>query len=138
MKSDLATLHGRLAAIVFASFALSLAPLANASDGVIELNAARAAAGDITPGDAPGSPITISRPGSYRLTGNLGVLTKLNPSATLPNVIEVRANDVSIDLNGFRISCDRLIIQPPIFFPTRLSSFPRSIRWRSRPRPTAR
>ena len=52
-----------------------------------------------------------------RLAGNLGVLTKLNPSVTLPNVIEVRANDISIDLNGFHISSDQLIIQPPILFP---------------------
>ena len=41
-----------------------------AADGVIEINQARAKAGGVTPGDTPLFPVTISQPGSYRLTGN--------------------------------------------------------------------
>src|SRR5262249_53071646 len=53
-------------------------------------------AGNVTPGDAPGFPVTISQPGSYRLSSNLDV-----PSHGLG--IDIQADDVSIDLNGFRI-----------------------------------
>ncbi len=66
-------------------------------DGVIEISQARALAGGVTPGDEPGFPVKLFEPGSYRLTGNL----------TVPNTntgaIEVRSNQVSIDLNGFSI-----------------------------------
>jgi hypothetical protein len=31
----------------------------------------RALAGNVTPGDNPGFPVTLSLPGSYRLSGNL-------------------------------------------------------------------
>ena len=64
---------------------------AQATDGVIEINAATVAA-------AGGYPLTISQPGSYRLTSNL-----VQPSQHVP-VIAVRANNVTIDLNGFTIS----------------------------------
>jgi hypothetical protein len=79
--------------------AAALAPTARAVDGVIEINQTRAAAGGVTPSDAPGWPVTIDSPGSYRLTGNL----------TLPDgsttAIEVTAGSVSIDLNEFEIAC---------------------------------
>jgi len=68
-----------------------------AVDGVIEINAARAAVGGVTPGDAPGFPVTISTPGSYRLTGNLTI------AASSTNGIEITGDDVTIDLNGFSI-----------------------------------
>lgn len=85
--------------------AVCLLPLtAGAVDGVIEINHARALAGGVTPGDAPGYPVTIDRTGSYRLTGNL-----TQPDATT-DVIRVTGSDVSIDLNGFTIqgqaACD--------------------------------
>jgi hypothetical protein len=52
--------------------AATLVPLPGAAvDGVIEINQSRALAGGVTPGDAPGFPVTISARGSYRLTGNL-------------------------------------------------------------------
>jgi len=73
--------------------------VARATDGVIELNNVQATAGSATPGDAPGYPVTISKAGSYKLTGDLFV------SGTNSNVIEVGANDVAIDLNGFTIRC---------------------------------
>jgi hypothetical protein len=77
--------------LAFAVFAGNL----YAVDGVVLIDQARALAGSITPGDAPGFPVTISQPGSYRLSGNLRV-----PSAI---GIEITADDVSIDLNGFAI-----------------------------------
>jgi len=66
-----------------------------AVDGVIEINHARALAGNVTPGDTPGYPVTVSLPGSYRLTGNL---TQANAGT---HVIEVTASSATIDLNGF-------------------------------------
>ena len=74
------------------------ASTAVASDGVTEINMAAAAVGDITPGDAPGLPVTISTEGSYILTGNLST------NSTGINVIEVTASHVTIDMNGFTIS----------------------------------
>ena len=69
----------------------------SAVDGVIEINQAKALAGGVTPGDAPGFPVIIDQPGSYRLTGNLTV------SGVEDDVIDVRSPNVTIDLNGFAI-----------------------------------
>jgi len=63
-----------------------------AADGVTEINQASVEA-------AGGFPYTITEPGSYLLTGNLTVPDE-NTSA-----IEVRADDVTLDLNGFAIQC---------------------------------
>ena len=52
----------------------------------------------MTPGDTPGFPVTISLPGSYRLAGNL---TTPNANTT---AIQITANNVTLDLNGFTIS----------------------------------
>lgn len=68
-----------------------------ASDGVIEINAAAAAAGGITPGDAPGYPVTISRGGSYRLTGDL------TSSSRAVVLVDITADRVTLDLNGFTV-----------------------------------
>lgn len=68
-----------------------------AVDGVIEINQARANAGGVTPGDAPGFPVTISVSGSYRLTSNLNV------SDANTDGIRITAETVTIDLNGFAI-----------------------------------
>jgi len=57
----------------------------------------RALAGNVTPNDMPGFPITLSVPGSYKLTGNLVVPAGLNG-------IEIITEGVTIDLNGFRIA----------------------------------
>ncbi|MBI1818535.1 MAG: right-handed parallel beta-helix repeat-containing protein [Deltaproteobacteria bacterium] len=77
---------------------LALAVPAYAVDGVIEINQARALAGGVTLGDTtPGFPVTISQPGSYRLTGNL---TVPNENTT---AIQITAENVTIDLNGFAI-----------------------------------
>ncbi len=84
------------AALLLAAF---FAPTrsARASDGVIEINQARALAGGVTPGDAAGFPVTLSQSGSYRLTGNLTA-----PDANT-TVISVGAPAVEIDLGGFEI-----------------------------------
>lgn len=72
-------------------------PPAQASDGVIEINQAKALAGGVTPGDAPGFPVTLSQEGSYRLTGNLVVA---GPSTA----IAITTWNVSLDLGGFSVS----------------------------------
>ncbi len=86
------------ASAVTATIALALGPLsAHAVDGVVLIDQAKALAGNVTAGDAPGFPITITQSGSYRLDGNLTV-----PFGGTAIVITV--SNVSIDLNGFTIS----------------------------------
>jgi hypothetical protein len=70
-----------------------------AADGVIELNAARMAAGGATPGDTPGPPLTLSQPGSYVLTSDLFV------TGTNETAVEITASFVALDLNGFSVRC---------------------------------
>jgi hypothetical protein len=60
------------------------------------INQASAQAGNVTPGDAAGFPITISQPGSYKLTTNLFV-----PANT--DGVVITAANVTLDLNGFSI-----------------------------------
>ncbi len=68
-----------------------------AVDGVVLINQSIALAGGVTPGDTPGFPVTISVSGSYRLSGNL-VVPDANTTA-----LQITANNVTIDLNGFSI-----------------------------------
>jgi len=68
-----------------------------AVDGVVLIDQNRALAGGVTPGDTPGFPVTLSVPGSYRLTGNLTV-----PDANT-TAIQIAADNVTLDLNGFSI-----------------------------------
>jgi len=77
----------------------SLVGPALASDGVLEINQACAANTGCFSGDTGGFPVTITAPGSYRLTSNLDV----SPD---PNVdgIQVTADGVTIDLSGFEIA----------------------------------
>lgn len=77
---------------------IALAPSASAVDGVTEINQARAVVGGVTPSDTPGLPVTIDTSGTYRLTGNL----VQGPPQT--DVISISAPDVTLDLNGFKIS----------------------------------
>lgn len=56
----------------------------------------KAMAGNVTPGDTAGFPITISQPGSYKLTGNLTV-----PAGVMG--IEITADNVTLDLNGYTV-----------------------------------
>lgn len=73
-----------------AIFALLGAAATQAADGVIEINQAAVEA-------AGGFPYVITQPGSYVLTGNLTV------DADNTDAIQVRAEHVHIDLNGFVI-----------------------------------
>jgi hypothetical protein len=68
-----------------------------AVDGVVLIDQSHALAGNVTPGDTPGFPVTISQPGSYRLTGDL-IVPDANTTA-----IKITADHVTIDMNGFSI-----------------------------------
>lgn len=85
-----------IAALLTASALLPALP-AGAVDGEILITQAKINAGGIAPGDAAGFPATLSRPGRYKLTGNLRV-----PAGVFG--FEVTASDVTIDLNGFTMS----------------------------------
>jgi hypothetical protein len=69
---------------------LGFAASAGAVDGVIQINQAKVLANG-------GFPYVITQPGSYRLTGNLSV-------TGASDAIDVNANNVTIDLNGFSIT----------------------------------
>jgi hypothetical protein len=76
---------------------LSLAliePSSAAQENEITINQNKAVAGGVTPGDAAGFPITLSKPGRYVLTSNL-----YPPPGK--NGIVITAFDVTIDFNGF-------------------------------------
>jgi hypothetical protein len=68
-----------------------------AVDGVVLVDQAKAMAGNVTPGDAPGFPVTFTLPGSYRLASNLVVPAGVDAG------IQINADDVTIDLNGFTL-----------------------------------
>lgn len=68
-----------------------------AVDGVTLIDQNKAMAGNVTPGDTPGFPVTLSLPGSYRLAGNLTV-----PNANIDAIV-IAASHVTLDLNGFAI-----------------------------------
>jgi hypothetical protein len=84
-----------VAAVLVACAVLDAFPAA-AVDGEILIDQAKVNSGGVTPGDTAGFPATLSRPGRYKLSGNLAVPPNING-------INITANDVSIDLNGFTI-----------------------------------
>ena len=84
------------AAIVIAS-GLTFATEAGAVDGVILITQAKALKGNVTPGDAAGFPVKLTLSGSYRLAGNL------TPPSGKDGIV-VAAPDITIDLNGFKMS----------------------------------
>ncbi len=75
---------------------LATSNLVTASNGVFAINSVCDGFGCF-PGDSAGLPITITNAGSYQLTSNL------ISSSTTVNVIEINANNVTLDLNGFSI-----------------------------------
>ena len=81
-------------AVLLASTTGLFASTAARAQATIDQN--KALAGSVTPGDGPGFPVTLSVPGSYKLTGNLVV-----PAG--PSGIVVTATGVTLDLNGFNI-----------------------------------
>jgi hypothetical protein len=60
-----------LAAALVAALASAAGSPAIAADGAVLITHTKALAGNITPGDPPGYPITLSKTGSYKLGGNL-------------------------------------------------------------------
>jgi hypothetical protein len=68
-----------------------------AADGQIVITHAKALAGGVTAGDAPGYPVTLNTSGSYILGSNLF------PGKDRDGIVAA-IHDVSIDLNGFTIS----------------------------------
>ena len=70
---------------------------AGSADGVITITQAKAVNGGVTPGDAPGFPVSITQPGSHRLAGNL--------TLTDPNVgaIDIVSAGVTLDLGCFTV-----------------------------------
>lgn len=83
--------------LLIATAAAFASPAALAVDGVVLIDQNKAMAGNATPGDTPGFPVTITVPGSYRLASNLVV-----PNANTTAIV-VTASAVTIDLNGFSI-----------------------------------
>jgi hypothetical protein len=75
---------------------LGVSSLAQADDGVFAINDVCDGLGCF-PGDTGGFPITITNSGSYQLTSNL------TSASTTINVIEINADNVTLDLNGFSI-----------------------------------
>jgi parallel beta-helix repeat protein len=87
----------RAPALLCLAMLTGFASSAFAVDGVVLIDQTRVLAGNVTPGDAPGFPVTISLPGSYKLSGNLTV-----PAGT--DAIVIQSDNVSLDLNGFGIA----------------------------------
>jgi parallel beta-helix repeat protein len=79
--------HGRYIAILLPALVLGLAGSVFAGDGVTLIKQ--------TPTTV--FPINIAVPGSYRLASDLKV------TSLTPDVIDIRADDVTLDLNGFSI-----------------------------------
>jgi len=88
--------HSSILAFLAFCGMLAAAP-AGAADGEILITQAKALAGNVTPGDAVGFPVTLSESGSYKLAGNL------TPGPNKIGIV-VAAPDVTIDLNGFKLS----------------------------------
>jgi hypothetical protein len=101
--------HSRLTAALSLVLLAGLASGVEAVDEVQLIDQDLALAGGVTPGDQPGFPVTITRAGSYHLSGNLRV--------SMPNVhvVEIAADNVALDLNGFTIQgpgdqCSRRLV----------------------------
>jgi hypothetical protein len=84
--------------LLLAIAALLGAPVAHATDGVIEINAAKAAVGGVGPGDTSGFPVTLDAAGSYRLTSDL------DPADPDTTAIEITSPNVTLDLGGFAVA----------------------------------
>jgi hypothetical protein len=83
------------AAALFAALMLLHTAPATAQGETI-ITQAKANAGNVTPGDAAGFPVTLSRSGAYVFASNLTVPAGRNGLAVL-------SHNVDIDMNGFRL-----------------------------------
>jgi hypothetical protein len=86
----------RFVAAVLSFGALSFSVPALAAEGAVLITQEAALAGNLTPGDGPDFPVTLTRSGVYVLGGNLKVTAGRSG-------IVVRSHDVTIDLNGFTL-----------------------------------
>ncbi len=82
---------------------IALAGIASATDGVIEINQAKALAGEVTPGDPAGFPVVLNSGGSYRLTSDLSTAF-LGAGGTTVSVIQSFLGNINLDLNGFTVA----------------------------------
>lgn len=83
------------------------ATTAMAVDGVFEINQTCAVDTGCFNGDSAGFPVTITISGSYVLTSNLG--REFASGDVNDDRIQVTADDVRLDLNGFAIRCFILV-----------------------------
>lgn len=88
----------RTISLALVLLALALATPALATDGVLEINQTCAVETGCFPGDAPGFPVQITTPGSYRLTSNL---TGIGANV---DALFLETARVTIDLNGFSLT----------------------------------
>jgi parallel beta-helix repeat protein len=79
---------------------VGLAGTASAVDGVREINQTCAVNDGCFSGDTGGWPVTINSPGSYRLTSDLYTVS------TRVTAVEIKVRGVTLDLNGFEITCN--------------------------------
>jgi hypothetical protein len=84
---------------------LSFTTIVEAVDGVTEISQAGIEAGG-------GFPYLVTSPGTYRLTSNLDVRGETSPENV--TAIRVLADDVTVDLNGFRILGPTVCSGPPV------------------------
>ena len=84
----------RLAISAFSLLVISVSSTAHAQ---VAIDQNRAMAGNVAPGDTPGFPVTLSLAGSYKLTSNLVVPANAKG-------IQISADGVTLDLNGFSIT----------------------------------
>jgi hypothetical protein len=89
-KSTMSFHMTRVAVFVATAAFMASAP----ASAEILITQQKALAGNVSPGDLPGFPITLSRAGVYSLAGNLAV-----PAGK--DGIVITDGDVSLDLNGF-------------------------------------
>jgi hypothetical protein len=75
---------------------LGASSFVSADDGIFAINDVCDGLGCF-PGDSGGFPVTITNSGSYQLTSNIV------STSTTDNVIEINADNVTLDLNGFSI-----------------------------------
>jgi hypothetical protein len=90
-------LHRCVAALSLSALSFGSLSHATDSDSIVRIDQSAALAGLVSPGDAPGFPVTLARSGHYRLAGDLVV-----PADT--SGIVITAPGVALDLNGHTIS----------------------------------
>jgi hypothetical protein len=100
--------------IVIGAVLLFAAP-AFAVDGVVLINQSTVMA-------QGGFPYKITQPGSYKLSGNLVVTTAIEEA------IEIISDDVTLDLNGFSISCNGSCAGQAILNPCAVSIYSSGIK----------